>query len=59
MRHIHLRRIFIEMIIHRQLTLCVYHSLLEAPLGLEDLGLSLHNLLVNLALGGGVSYGYC
>jgi len=47
------------MIIHRQLTLCVYHSLLEAPLGLEDLGLSLHNLLVNLALGGGVSYGYC
>jgi len=39
------------MIIYRQCTLCVaYHSLLEAALDLEALGLSLYSLLVNTAL---------
>jgi len=43
--------IFTEMIIYRQCTLCVaYHSLLEAPLDLEALGLSLYSLLVDTAL---------
>jgi len=43
--------IFIEMIINRQFTLCVaYHSLLEAPLDIEALGLGLYSLLVNPAL---------
>jgi len=43
--------IFIKMIINRQCTLCVaYRSLLEAPLNLEALGLSLYSLLVNPAL---------
>jgi len=43
--------IFIEMIINRQCALCVaYHSLLEAPLDLEALGLSLYSPLVNPAL---------
>jgi len=36
--------------IYRQLTLYAYHSLLEAPLDLEALGLSLHSLLVIPAL---------
>jgi len=36
---------------YRQCTLCVaYHSLLEAPLDLEALGLSLYSLLVNPVL---------
>jgi len=36
---------------YRQCTLCVaYHSLLEAPLDLEALGLSLYSLLVDTAL---------
>jgi len=43
--------IFIEMIINWQCDLCVaYHSLLEVPLDLEALGLSLYGLLVNPAL---------
>jgi len=42
---IHFSWIFIEMIINRQCALCVaYHSLLEAPLDLETLGLSLYSL---------------
>jgi len=36
---------------YRQCTLCLaYHSLLEAPLFLEALGVSLYSLLVNTAL---------
>jgi len=39
------------MIIYRQCTLCVaYHSLLEAPLDLEALGLRLYSLLVDTDL---------
>jgi len=39
------------MIIYRQCALCVaYHSLLEAPLDREALGLSLYSLLVETAL---------
>jgi len=43
--------IFTEMIMYRQCTLCVaYHSLLEAPLDLDALGLSLYSLFVDAAL---------
>jgi len=35
---------------YRKVTVCVPQSLLEAPLDLEALGLSLHSLLVNPAL---------
>jgi len=43
-------KIFIELIITKN-WLYAYHSLLEAPLDLEALGLNLHSLLVNPALG--------
>ena len=54
---INFSRIFIEMITYRQCTLCVaYHSLLEAPLDLEALGLSLYSLLVDSALPGSAAH---
>jgi len=44
-------RIYIELIIYNTGNwLYAYHKLLEAPLELEALGLSLHTLLVNPAL---------
>ena len=49
--NVHFSLLFIEMIINQQCTLRVaYHSLLEAPLALEALGLGLDSLLVNTAL---------